>query len=143
MLINQNIEAMYQIKRTGGILLMVIAIMLGSCSKEPGTGGSAVIYGKVFVRDFDEFFTVLHEEYYGQDIDVYLIYGDDRSYSDHVKTAYDGSFEFKYLRPGDYHVYCYSEDSTLQTRALIPVIRDITIKKKKDNVKVEDIVIVQ
>ncbi|MBK7173720.1 MAG: hypothetical protein IPH84_10915 [Bacteroidales bacterium] len=128
-------------KRIAVGLLLIFVIVFQSCSKEPGSGGSSGIYGKVYVRDYDEFFTTLHEEYYGQEIDVYLIYGDDRSYSDQVKTNYDGSFEFKYLRPGEYHLFCYSEDSTLQTRALIPVIRDVTISRNKESIEVEDITI--
>ncbi len=128
-------------KRIAVGLLLIFVITFQSCSKEPGSGGSSGIYGKVYVRDYDEFFTTLHEEYYGQEIDVYLIYGDNRSYSDQVKTNYDGSFEFKYLRPGKYHLFCYSEDSTLQTRALIPVIRDVTISRNKESIEVEDITI--
>jgi hypothetical protein len=120
-------------------VLMVLFIL--SCSKEPGQGGNSTLYGKVFVKDYNSTFTVLNEEYYGQDEEVYLIYGDDKSYSDHIKTSYDGSFEFKYLRPGDYHLYCYSKDSTLQTNALIPIIRDITITKKKQNVEVPQLIL--
>lgn len=58
------------------------------------------------------------------------------SYSDHTKTSYDGTYEFKYLRPVDYHVFVYSKDSTLQTNALIPVIKDVTISKKHQEVEV-------
>jgi hypothetical protein len=123
------------------ILIPVISILFIACSKEPGTGGISSIYGKVFVKDYNTAYTVLYEQYYGQDVDVYLIYGDDRSYSEHVSTAYDGSFEFKYLRPGDYHVFCYSEDSTLQTHALIPIIRDISITEKNQQVEVPEMVI--
>jgi hypothetical protein len=116
--------------------LGILMFTMLSCSKEAGTGGNSTIYGKVFVKDYNSTFTLLEDEYYGQDVDVFLIYGDDRSYSDHVRTSYDGSYEFKYLRPGDYHVYCYSSDSTLQSHALIPVIRDITIDNKNQEVEV-------
>lgn len=124
------------------ILTILILAML-SCSKEPGTGGNSTIYGKVYVKDYNSTFTILEDEYYGQDEDVFLIYGDDRSYSDHVRTSYDGSYEFKYLRPGDYHVYCYSSDSTLQSHALIPVIRDIAIDKKNQEIEVKTIEILK
>lgn len=122
-------------------LFSSLAVFLFSCSKEPGTGGNSSIFGKVLVKDYNATFTILNEEYYAQDIEVYLIYGDDKSYSEHVKTAYDGTYEFKYLRPGNYHVYCYSEDSTLQTLALIPIIRDVTLSKNKETVEVPQIVI--
>lgn len=123
--------------------LSILVFTIWSCSKEPGTGGNSTIYGKVYVRDYNSTFTILEDEYYGQDEDVFLIYGDDRSYSDHIRTSYDGSYEFKYLRPGDYHVYCYSSDSTLQSHALIPVIRDITIDKKNQEVEVKTIEILK
>ena len=123
------------------VLPLILALVLLSCSKEAGTGGNSSIYGKVFVKDYNSTYTQLNETYYGQDEDVYLIYGNDRSYSDHTKTSYNGSYEFKYLRPGDYHIYCYSEDSTLQSNAMIPIIRDVTIDKKKQEVEVPEIVI--
>lgn len=123
------------------LLLLFIPVLFTSCTKEPGPGGNSAIYGKVLVKDYNTGFTLLNEQYYGQDVDVFLIYGDDRSYSEHVRTSYDGSFEFKYLRTGDYHVYCYSEDSSMQTQALIPVIRDVTISKKNQDVEVEEIVV--
>ena len=45
-----------------------------------------------------------------QDLDVYIIYGKENStYDDDQKTSHDGSFEFKYLNPGDYEIFVYSE----------------------------------
>ena len=116
-------------------------ILLVSCEKEPGSGGKSTIYGKVLVKGYNSTFTVLEETYYGPEIWVYLIYGDDRDYSDRIQTGYDGTYEFKYLRPGNYRVYAYSKDSTLQTNALVPVIKEIELPKKKQDILVEDIVI--
>jgi len=123
------------------LLLAGLTVFLLSCEKDPGEGGKSTIYGKVYVKDYNSTFTILQEEYYGPDIWVYIIYGDDRDYSDRILTSYDGTYEFKYLRPGTYHVYAYSKDSTLQTNALLPVIRDVEVPKKKQEVEVEDIVI--
>jgi hypothetical protein len=116
-------------------------ILFVSCEKEPGSGGKSTIYGKVLVKDYNSTFTVLEETYYGPEIWVYLIYGDDRDYGDRIQTGYDGTYEFKYLRPGTYHVYAYSKDSTLQTNALVPVIREIDVPKKKQDIEIEDIII--
>jgi hypothetical protein len=110
-----------------------------SCKKEPGPGGKSTIYGRVYVKDYNATFTVLDEEYWGPDIWVYIIYGDDRDYGDRIKTSYDGTFEFKYMRPGTYHVYAYSKDSTLQTNADIPVIRDVVVPNKKQDIEVPQI----
>lgn len=117
------------------------AVFLSSCKKEAGDGGTSSIYGRIMVKDYNSTYTVLEEEYYGQDVDVYIIYGDDKTYSERIRTNYDGVFEFKYLRKGMYHVYAYSEDSTLQTNAKIPVIRDVEITKNNEEVETTDIII--
>jgi hypothetical protein len=123
------------------LLLLVIPLMMTSCKKEPGPGGKSTLYGKVFVKDYNSTFTVLEETYYGPDIWVYIIYGDDRDYGDKIKTSYDGTWEFKYLRPGTYHVYAFSKDSTLQTLAPVAVIRDVDVPGKSQDIEVPDIVI--
>jgi hypothetical protein len=112
-----------------------------SCAKEPGSGGKSTIYGKVLVKDYNATFTVLEETYYGPGIWVYLVYGDDRDYGDRIQTGYDGTWEFKYLRPGKYKVYALSKDSTLQTIAPIPVIQEVEIPSKKQDIEMPDIVI--
>jgi hypothetical protein len=117
-------------------ILFVAMVMVASCKKDPGEGGNSSLYGKVFVKDYDPGFTVLQESYYGPDIWVYIIYGNDKSYGDRKKTSYDGTFEFKYLRPGTYHVYTFSKDSSLQTLAEIAVIRDVEITKTNQDVEV-------
>ncbi|MEI6123070.1 MAG: hypothetical protein WCQ95_05510 [Bacteroidota bacterium] len=130
-------------KKIGFILSTALIIMLAfcACKKEPGSGGSSSIYGKVFVRDYNATFTTFMGAYYGQDVDVYIIYGDEKTYGDKVKTSYDGTYEFKYLRPGIYHIYAYSKDSTLQTPALIPKIADVEITKNRQEVETPEIVI--
>jgi hypothetical protein len=123
------------------LLLLVIPVMMISCKKEPGPGGKSTIYGKVLVKDYNSTFTVLQETYYGPEIWVYLIYGDDRDYGDRIQTGYDGTWEFKYLRPGTYKVYALSKDSTLQTNALVPVITEVVVPSKKQDIEVPDLVI--
>ena len=120
------------------LLLLVLAC---SCEKEEGEGGKSSIYGKVLVKDYNSTFTVLKEEYYGPGIWVYIVYGDDRDYSDRIQTGYDGTYEFKYLRPGDYTVYVLSKDSTLQTNAKVPVIQEVNVPDKKKDVEVPDLII--
>ena len=122
-------------------MILLALLMMISCSKEPGSGGKSAIYGKVLVKDYNSTFTVLQETYYGPEIWVYLIYGDDRDYGDRIQTGYDGTYEFKYLRPGTYHVYVYSKDSTMQTNAPVPVIREVVVPDKKQDIEVPDLVI--
>ena len=123
------------------LITLPLIFIVCLCKKEAGEGGNSSIYGKVYVKDYNSTFTVLQEEYYGQDVDVYIIYGDDKSYGDKQKTSYDGTYEFKYLRSGMYHIYTYSKDSSLQTNALIPIIKDVEITKKRQNVEIPEIVI--
>ncbi len=126
---------------TLNLLLLLTIPMMISCEKEPGSGGKSTIYGKVMVKEYNATFTVLQETYYGPEIWVYLIYGDDRDYGDRIQTSYDGTWEFKYLRPGSYKVYALSKDSTLQTNAMIPVIMEVVVPNKKQDIEVSDLVI--
>jgi hypothetical protein len=123
------------------VFFLVLFILTTSCKKEPGPGGKSTIYGKVLVKDYNSTFTVLQETYYGPGIWVYLVYGDDRDYGDRVQTGYDGTWEFKYLRPGTYKVYALSRDSTLQTNAEVPVITDVVVPNQKQDIEVSDLVI--
>ena len=123
------------------LFLSVLTMILFSCKKDPGEGGTSSIFGKVYARDYNSTFTVLQGEYYAPDKYVYIIYGDGKDYGNKIKTSYDGTYEFKYLRPGSYHVYCFSKDSTLQTNAEIAVMKDVTISKNYQEAGVEDIVI--
>lgn len=124
------------------LIIISIAAFSLSCKKEEGKGGSSSLYGKVKVKDYNTTFTLLQDEFYAQEVRVYIIYGDDKGVSDDVRTSYDGSYEFKYLRPGTYHIFAYSKDTTAQTNALIPVIRTVEITKNKQEVEVSEIVII-
>jgi len=123
------------------MMIALISLMMISCKKEPGTGGKSTIYGKVLVKEYNSTFTTLRETYYSPGIWVYLVYGDDRDYSDRIQTGLNGTWEFKYLRPGNYKVYALSKDSTLQTNAAIPVIREVEIPSQKQDIEVPEIVI--
>jgi hypothetical protein len=111
-----------------------------SCSKEPGIGGNSTIYGKIVAYDYNAEFTTLKGIYPAADEDVFLIYGDDYSYSQRIRSNYDGIYEFKYLRSGDYTIYVYSKDSTLTLASEIyAVVKDITIDNNRQTVEVEEI----
>lgn len=122
---------------------------LCSCEKEPGEGGNSTIFGKVYVKNYNALFTDLIGEYYGPDEDVYIIYGGNDGtsdlgygYDDDVKTSYDGSFKFEFLRPGKYTIYVYSEDSTLQSPSgVLPIIQEIEITEKNQEVEIPDFII--
>lgn len=120
-------------------LLLVLSLAEVSCSKEAGEGGNSTIYGKITTYNYNAEFTNLRGIYPSADEDVFIIYGNDRSYSQRVRTNYEGIYEFKYLRKGDYTIYAYSKDSTLTlVSGIIPVIRKVTIKDNKQTVEAAD-----
>src|ERR1041385_958789 len=90
------------------IAAFTILLFFTSCNTGPGPGGQATITGKVWSQNWNSNLTIMQAEGYGQNIDVYLIYGDDPTYGDRVKTGPDGTYEFKYLRKGKYKVYAFS-----------------------------------
>ncbi|OWY24457.1 hypothetical protein C7N43_05765 [Sphingobacteriales bacterium UPWRP_1] len=114
------------------LLLVALLCFLG-CRKEAGPGGNAAIRGNVHAYHYNSTFTVFIADYPAADEYVYIIYDNDFSYSDRVKTDYEGDFEFNYLYPGQYRIYVYSLDSTLQAPSgKIAVVKDITINGNKD-----------
>jgi hypothetical protein len=130
--------------RNSLICLFVLGMITFSCKKDEGVGGTSSIKGKVIVRQYNSNFTELLEQYYATDEDVFIIYGDGEVYGDKVTTNYDGTYEFDYLREGNYKIYAYSKDSAnYPTKHLVPVIVSATISGKKETVKAKDIVILQ
>lgn len=93
-------------KFLGGLLIVLIC---ASCNKPAGTGGRAKIIGKLTGSFYyDDQLTQANGSGILSDEDVYIVYGtDDTYFDDDIKTSYDGSFEFNYLRPGTYTVFAY------------------------------------
>jgi hypothetical protein len=122
--------------------LLLILISFSACKKTAGEGGTSSIKGKVWVEDWNSGFTIKNGEYAGADEDVFIIYGDDVSYGDKVAANYNGEFEFKYLRPGKYTIYVYSEDKTLQSKSgKISIVKEVEISGKKQTVTVDQFTI--
>ncbi|MCC6370754.1 MAG: hypothetical protein IT236_07115, partial [Bacteroidia bacterium] len=122
----------------------IIGLLLGifSCKKEAGEGGRATIKGKIWAQDWNAGFTVKNGEYAATDEDVYIIYGNNVSYGDKVKTNYNGEFEFKYLRTGKYTIYVYSKDNTLKSQSGDTVfVKEVNITSKKQTVTLDQITI--
>lgn len=128
-------------KRTTFILITVMAFLAAtSCEKEAGDGGSSTLYGKIIAHDYNAEFTKLKGIYPAADEDVFIIYGNDRSFSQRIRTNYNGVYEFKYLRPGKYTLFAYSKDSTLTLPSeMYAVLKQVTISKNKETVEVDEI----
>ena len=117
-------------------LAFILSFSISGCQKNAGVGGDASIRGKVFVRHYNTTFSTLISSYYGPDIYVYIIYGDDISYGDKTNTGFDGKFEFKYLRKGKYKLYVYSENYNFMTGFIkdSAIVKQVEITDKKQDV---------
>jgi len=122
------------------IILALFTLTFTACKKYPGPGGMASIHGKVLMKQYSLDFSSLTSQYPASDQLVYIIYGDNVSYGDNIRTSYDGQFEFKYLQKGNYKIYIYSEDSTAiigppynPTAPKIAILKNISIGSENEN----------
>jgi hypothetical protein len=136
-------------------LIVPALLFAGSCAKGPGEGGKASIYGLLTVTNYDATFTTVQATYPGQNEKVYLIFGEDKTFSKEADTNYDGIYEFKYLRPGKYTLFTYSKDTTKYLNGVpsqagsviasktVEVIQEIEITDKKQEVEAKEMVIIK
>lgn len=130
---------MKMLSKISTLLLVMFTLILTSCEREEGPGGSSSIVGKVWVVDYNSTFTKINEEYFGQDERVYICYGNDTIYSDKFDTDYNGNYRFDYLTKGDYTIYAMSKQKGSSVE--IPVKVKVSINKNGETVQAEMIVI--
>ena len=119
------------------LLILVAAVTITACKKGAGEGGNSSVTGTVMASEYDEKSGLLLRTQPGEDVDVYIIYGDDASYGNKTKTSGDGKFEFKYLRRGSYKVYAYSQTLPVsKTSGQQAVIKPVEIVDKKKSVDI-------
>jgi hypothetical protein len=131
-------------------ILFIFSLLVYSCKKEEGVGGTSTIKGKVILHDYDasyqnpvplEIGPVANE-------DVYIIYGSDGTvYNDDFKTSFDGTYEFKFLQKGKYKLFAYSKDSSgasigNPSNKDIPVFLEIEITSNGSTVNAPDLIII-
>ena len=122
-------------KKILSFFVIASAFAFSSCEKPAGEGGNSSIKGNVWAQKWNSTFNILTSEGVGENVDVFIIYGDETSYGDKISTSPDGTFEFKYLRPGAYKVYAYSKTTTTTNpNGKAAVIIDVKITKKKQRV---------
>jgi len=122
------------------ILFIMLSFFAGTaCKKPPGKGGNSSIRGNIKLMKYDPSTQTFRLQYPAKEVDVYIIYGNDVSYGDRIRTDYEGDFEFKYLRKGDYTIYVYSLDTVAfkgppanPKAEDIAVVKKVTIKKNKE-----------
>ena len=124
------------------LFLGLISLVFFSCKKQPGEGGFASIEGKVYLKNYDNSFTLLTSEYYSPGETVYIIYGDGTEIGNTVKTSYDGSFKFNYLRKGKYKVYVMGKNPAYPSLSIPKEeLIEVTIAEKKQKTVLKDLVI--
>jgi len=120
-------------------LLVLIGLVITSCTKEEGEGGSGSIKGFVYEYKINAFSLDTTARYAAADQDVYIIYGnEDTFYDDNIKTSYDGSFVFPYLQKGKYTVFVY-EDCATCLSGKKEILRTIEITKKNQVIELDTI----
>jgi hypothetical protein len=115
-----------------------------SCEKPAGPGGSATIKGRIFAHDFDNTQRYEISKGYAAGERVYIMFGNDNTVGDNVRTAADGSYEFRYLNKGSYKIFVNSLDTSIKykgNKTFVPVFAEATITDRKQVVTIEDIII--
>lgn len=129
------------------ILLASATILLfATCKKGPGEGGRAFITGKLFVKNYTSppCPCSLKEQYYAQGENVFIIFGDEPGVGESVKTSYDGSFRFQYLRKGKYKIFSLSKDTSSTTNSkTVESMVEVEIKKSNETINLPDLVILK
>ena len=121
------------------LVAFILISHLTACLKEPGTGGTSTITGKIYAYDYDSEMNNLRTQYYAPDEDVFIIYGEDSIYSDRTKTSYDGSYRFEYLRPGSYTIFAYSKNVITKLPPLVAVKEKVQIQSGDQVLTIRDI----
>ncbi|MBI3520602.1 MAG: hypothetical protein HY062_14785 [Bacteroidetes bacterium] len=125
-------------------LTSCILIASASCKKKAGPGGRASVKGKVYAYDWDNTQLFKVSEGYSSGERVYILYGDNTTIGNDVRTSIDGSFEFKYLNKGRYKLFVNSLDTAYKIKGndtYIPIIREFEITNAKSVISLDDIVI--
>lgn len=112
------------LRRLSYILFLVLLV---SCNKYEGTGGTASIQGHVYkVIHDDDNFLLTADTLVAAKEDVFIVYGDDTYFGDDVETGENGTYRFDFLTPGSYTVYAYS---TLPTGEKVAVKEHAVLRR--------------
>ncbi len=126
------------------ILLPVVCLALFSCEKEEGEGGKATITGKIIIQEKSPS-CIPGASYSAPEERVYIIYGtEDSLFDDEVRTNFDGTYQFKWLRKGTYTIYAYSDcecDGCIEEQE--PVFQTVEIKDRKEELTVPVITVIK
>lgn len=112
--------------------ISLLIILLPSCQKSEGMGGSGSISGTISEKFFNDDFSLLIHEKPAVDEEVYIVFGNSKELGDRVRTNHLGQFRFKYLYPGQYTVFFMSEDPLSVLNMDVEKLYDIELERGKD-----------
>ena len=121
-------------------ILLLLSVLIFSCNKVEGEGGTSSIFGTLTVEEYknDGTFKV---SYPGADEDIYIIYGkDNNTFNDKITTSYDGSYRIDNLTTGSYKIYSYSKCKTCDSKTEA-IFVNVTIGKSKEVVTAPNLII--
>jgi hypothetical protein len=122
------------------VVFSVFILLNCGCIKEPGGGGSSTISGKVVAQKFDAFGEII-EEFDLSDERVFIIYGENSNvYDDIMRTSFDGTYRFDFLRKGKYRIFIYSKCPSCPGGEEA-IIREVEITKNKEKIVIPTITI--
>jgi len=93
------------------ILMAFTALVMNSCEKSEGMGGTASITGTIVEQFYNKDYSESFHSSPAVDEEVFILFGDDATPGDRVITGVSGEFRFDYLYPGSYVIYYQTEDS--------------------------------
>lgn len=94
------------------ILFVFTGMLLSSCEKNEGMGGTGSITGTIVEQFYNQDFSETFHSSPAVDEDVFILFGDNTTPGEDVTTGMSGEFRFNYLYPGTYVIYFQSDDST-------------------------------
>ncbi len=109
--------------------------------EEADNNGSSAIKGKLYYKRYAASYSIVVDQYYKPDEDVFFVYGRDIGESERVRTGLNGEFQLNNLRKGKYKVYALSDDTTMQTSGKIPVIIEVNITENNKVYEIPDLII--
>lgn len=130
------------------IYILFFLLLVCSCEKEAGEGGTSSIEGSVY--KISTYYNVLTQQndtvYYQLDSgeDIYIIYSEDENdfYDDNIETNWNGQYRFDYLRKGDYTVFIYADSTdNLNVSYDYPIFHHVTIEENNATYNLPDFVI--
>jgi len=123
-------------------ILSFLTLLIFSCNKIEGKGGTSSIVGKLIINDVNGAGDI-NATFVGADEDVFIIYGkDNTTQNDKVTTSYDGTYRFDNLITGTYKIFAYSKCNACDS-GMKEVITEVVIGSKSQVITAPELTIEQ